>query len=244
VVALALLWSTSALAGRESRRKVPLVAVVSAVMLVAMSSEIVPIAYHINLTVAAGALVGPVLAPVVAFIVVLVLALLGHGGITVVGLNMLVITAEMAIGWGLFHLAARLLGRRRISAAAGVATVLTLALTTSMVVGIVWLGGTGAAVRETGALDPSTLKFSSPLAGGLFSQGLFSGGEKPAEKPSRGLSVRRFASVVFVLGPVGWLLEAFVTAFVLGYVAQVRPALLFGGPRPERRLSGDEAGGH
>jgi ABC-type Co2+ transport system permease subunit len=99
-------------------------------------------------------------------------------------------------------------------------------------------------VRETGALDPSTLRFSSPFGAGLFSQGLFSGGSAAAAAPSGALSVKRFASVVFLLGPIGWVLEAFVTALVLGYISQVRPSLLFGGVRPERRPPGDETGGH
>jgi cobalt/nickel transport system permease protein len=42
-----------------SRRAVPLVGAISALVLVAMSTEIVPIAYHVNLTVIAGALLGP-----------------------------------------------------------------------------------------------------------------------------------------------------------------------------------------
>ena len=63
-----------AIAGRaaeraEARRKVPLLAVVSGLMLVAMSSEVIPIAYHINLTVIAGVLLGPWLGVVAAAIV-------------------------------------------------------------------------------------------------------------------------------------------------------------------------------
>lgn len=245
VAALAVVWLTGTLAGRESRRRVPLIAAVAALMLVAMSSEVVPIAYHINLTVAAGALIGPVLAPIAAFIVVLVLALLGHGGLTVVGLNTLVIASEMVIGWLMFTSAVRVLRSSRVRVAAVLATVITLAITTSMVVGIVWLGGSGATTRETGALDPSTLKFESPFGAGIFAQGLFSGGEQeaPPDQAER-LSVRRFATTVFLLGPVGWVLEAFVTALVLGYVARVRPSLLFGGVHPDRRLLGDESGGH
>lgn len=243
VAALVLVWSASIPYRHESSRRVPLLAVVSAMMLVAMSSEIVPIAYHVNLTVVAGALLGPMLSPVAAFIVVLMLALLGHGGITVVGLNMLVISAEMLLGWTLFTAGVRLAGRRRVRAVAAVATVVTLAITTSMVVGIVWLGGSQAAQRETGALNASTLKFESPFSHGVFSQGLFSGGEEPspASLPAP-LSVKRFAATVFVLGPIGWALEALVTAMVLGYVSRVRPSLLYGATREERHPPGDEVG--
>lgn len=246
IITLVMVWLAGMPSAHKRTRRVPLLAVVSAVMLVAMSSEIVPIAYHINLTVVAGALIGPALAPIAAFIVVIVLALLGHGGITVAGLNTLMITAEMILGWALFTTAIRLLGRRRVKVAAAGATVLTLAVTTAMLIGLVSLAGSPAATRETGSLDPSTLSFESPLSGGLFAQGLFSGGEAEEEhaETGPGLSVRRFAATVFILGPLGWVIESFVSALVLGYIARVRPSLLFGGAAPERMLPGDEAGGH
>lgn len=249
----------------EARRKVPLLGVVSALMLVAMSSEIVPIAYHINLTVIAGVLLGPLLSVIAAFIVEIVLAMLGHGGVTVLGLNTVIVATEMIVGWALFRGLVSLAGRGRTRMAAAVATVLTLALTTTALVGIVWLGGSQAASRETGALDPQALRFENPFSAGIFSVGLFSGGEHAGDEHTgdehghgedgahadeqdahgSGLSVSRFAIVVYTLGPIGWLIEAFITAATLGYVARVRPALVFGGglAERERRLPGDEAGG-
>lgn len=236
----------------DVRRRVPLLAVVSALMLVAMSSEIVPIAYHVNLTVIGGVLLGGPLSIISAFIVVVMLALLGHGGVTVIGLNAMVISSEMLIGAALFGLFVRTLSRKRLRIAAFVATILTLALTTGLVIGIVAAGGGGATLRESGALDPSTLRFDSPFAEGTFRVGLFAGSEdesgaeavEPAEsaKDEGGLSVRRFATVVLLLGPPGWVLEALVTAAVLGYVARVRPGLIWGA-RSERsalRPPGDE----
>jgi cobalt/nickel transport system permease protein len=245
VLTLAMLW----LAGRagsdaEARRRVPLLAVVAAMMLVAMSSEIVPLAYHLNLTVIAGTLLGPVLSPIAAFIVCAILALLGHGGVTVIGLNTLLITAEMVIGGALVRALISALGRRRVPLAAGLATVVTLAITTTMLVGIVALAGTTrATARESGALDPGTLRFSNPVSDGVFKVGLFSGGEAPpsaAASAETQVSVARFAAVVFVLGPIGWALEALVTALMLGYVARVRPSLLWAPPDRPTRLVGDE----
>ncbi len=253
-----------AVAGRRAeradvRRKVPLLAVVSALMLVGMSSEIVPLAYHVNLTVIAGVLLGPVLSLIAAFIVEVVLAMLGHGGVTVLGLNTLMIASEMVLGWLLFRSLVSMLGRSRVRVAAGVATVLALAVTTTMLVGIVALAGVGGATeRETGALDPATMTFANPFSGGLVASGLFSGGEEHAEAdtaqdgetggeaaaPATGddsLSVARFAAVVYTLGPLGWLLEALISAWVIGYVARVRPALLWGGSLVrEPHVLGDE----
>lgn len=249
LVALALVAAAGRLSARaEVRRKVPLLGVVSALMLVAMSSEIVPLAYHVNLTVLAGVVLGPVLSVVAAFIVVLVLALLGHGGVTVLGLNAIVIATEMILGWALFRLGSGLSRGRAPRWTAGVATVLTLAVTTGMLVGIVALAGGGAATaRETGALDPASLEFRAPFAEGAVRVGLFSGGEEAerADGASR-LATGRFAAVVFTLGPLGWLLEALVTAAIVGYIARVRPGLLAGGALAEGRsaLPGDAQGGH
>lgn len=243
--ALALVWVASRVARRaDVRRKVPLLGVVAALVLVAMSSEIVPIAYHVNLTVVAGVLLGPWLAVIAAFIVEVVLALLGHGGVTVIGLNTLMIAGEMVIGWALFRLAVRLLGRRRVRTSAVAATVVTLAITTTALVGLVALAGGGAAAtRETGALDPASLKFANPFGRGVVSVNTLrgEGGGAPV-RPERGLTVARFAAVVYTLGPIGWVIEALVTAAVLGYVARVRPTLVFEGAlgAPPARAAGDE----
>lgn len=255
-----------------SRRAVPIIGAVSALVLVSMSSEIVPIAYHVNLTVIAGVLLGPWLGMIAAFIVVLVLALLGHGGITVVGLNTLVIATEITFGWALVRGGTRVFGIARVRPVAAISTVLTLAITTTMLVGIVAIAGTGATTRETGALDAETLEFRNPFSGGLLSLGLLGHGheaedagedhdtqaghndgsdedvhdEADAHVHGSALSVSRFATVVYTLGPIGWLLEALVTAGVLGYVSRVRPSLLFagaGGPGRTPRI-GDGHGGH
>ncbi|MDY0339793.1 MAG: energy-coupling factor ABC transporter permease [Coriobacteriia bacterium] len=255
LAAAALLGIAARRATRSgSRRAVPLIGVVSALVLVAMSSEIVPLAYHVNLTVVAGVLIGPWLGVISAFIVVLILALLGHGGVTVVGLNTLVIGAEIALGWALVRTGTRLFGIRRIRPIAAIATVVTLAATTTMVVGIVALAGAPAATRGTGALDAETLEFRNPFSEGVFSSGLVGGhehGETDAHEDehaheSEALAVSRFAAVVYTLGPIGWLLEALVTATILGYVGKVRPGLLFSGAGVQGRVAhvGDEHGGH
>ncbi len=257
LVTLVLVGAAGKLAERhDMRRKVPLLGVTAALMLVAMSSEIIPIAYHVNLTVVAGILLGPVLSIVAAFIVELILALLGHGGVTVIGLNTLIVAAEMIIGWTLFRTFVALLSRKRAGVAAGMSTVITLAITTTALVGIVWLGGSAATARETGALDPADLSFTNPFTEGVFSVGLFSGGEadapsapadstQSAASESNSLSVKRFAAVVYTLGPLGWLFEALITAAIVRYVTRVRPTLIFSGAlaEKERRIPGDEAGG-
>lgn len=273
VAAMALVGIASRVAiAEDHRRKVPLLGVIAALMLVAMSSEIIPIAYHVNLTVLGGVLLGPVLAPIAAFVVVTALALVGHGGVTVIGLNTVVIAAEMLLGWALFRTITRALGRRRASIAAFATTVPTLALTTLLLVGIVWLGGgKELTARETGALDPADMRFENPLGDGVFVAKLFAGDEHAhdhghehadegghahehaedgghghAEEAAATLSVGRFAAVVFTLGPIGWLLEGLIIAAIIGFVARVRPSLVFEGALAENRaaIPGDETGAH
>jgi cobalt/nickel transport system permease protein len=228
---------------QDLRRRVPLIGAMAALMLVGMSSEIIPIAYHINLTVLAGILLGPWLSIIAALIVNVMLALLGHGGVTVIGLNTLVIVVEMVMGWFLFGRLIRLLGRRRPSLSASVATVLALALSTTMLVGIVALGGSPAAARESGAFDPTTLSFASPFGGGAVTNVIVAPETKPPPAP---LPVARFAIMVYLLGSVGWVIEALVTALIVGFVARVRPGLVFDGASAEhaRAPLGDEGAHH
>ena len=209
---------------RQLQRRVPLVGAASALMLVAMSSEIVPIAYHVNLTVVAGILLGPWLSIVTALVVNTFLAFVGHGGVTVIGLNTVVIAVEMVLGWLLFGLLRRLFGRRP-SWAAGIATLLSLALSTTLLVGIVAIGGPATASRESGALDPEALRFENPFSRGVVTNVIVAP-EKEQALPR--LSVARFAAIVYLLGSIGWIIEALVSGAIIGFVARVRPSLVFG----------------
>jgi len=242
----------------DYRRKVPMLGVIAALMMVAMSSEIIPIAYHINLTVLGGVLLGPVLSPIAAFIVVTTLALIGHGGVTVIGLNTIVISSEMLIGWILFRALIGLFGKGRASIAAFATTIPSLALSTLLLVGIVWLGGGGdLTARETGALDPGDMRFENPFGDGVLTLKLLAGDDHGhahdhghdhghAHEERKTLSVTRFAAVVFTLGPIGWLLEGLIIAAIIGFIAQARPSLVFEGALSGGRHSppGDETGPH
>ncbi len=245
VVALGAVWLAGRLgARRDVRRKVPLLGAMAALMLVSMSSEIVPIAYHVNLTVLAGILLGPWLSIVAAFIVNVILALLGHGGVTVIGLNTLMIASEMIAGWALFRTLDAAFRHRRPAFVAGVVTVLTLAMTTTLLVGIVSLGGTAAASRESGAYDPASGRFGALLSGGLVGNSVLN--PDTAEEPAPQLSVKRFATMVYTLGAIGWVLEGLITAAIVGFVSRVRPGMVRSARRDAaaRRPLGDEGVGH
>lgn len=213
--------------------RLPLLAVLSAFMLVAMTLELVPIGYHVNLTVATGVLLGPALGFLAAFIVNLVLALFGHGGITVVGLNTLVIGAEIALGYHLFRGFRSAMPRQAgPGVVAGIATVVALALGTLLMIGIVGLSNVNPALNapEAAVVEPAGLSFRNPFGQGVLEWRPFAE-ERPAAEPRMDLTT--FATLVLALGSIGWIVEAFITALVVGYVARMRPDLV-PAPPPSR----------
>jgi len=199
LMALALSISLASLRSMDGKKKIPLLGAVSAVMLVSMSLEILPIAYHINLSVVAGILLGPALGFVAAFITNLILALMGHGGITVVGLNTLLLGSEAVLGHTLFSLMGQ---RLPVFWRAAVVTVLTLLTTTLLLIGMVSM---------------SHIDVEAMLHG---HEEKVPAGSVPAP------TVTTFAVVVLSLGTIGWLIEAAITGAVVKFLAQVKPELL------------------
>jgi cobalt/nickel transport system permease protein len=121
-------------------RKIPLIGIVSAIMIVGMTLEIVPIAYHINMSVIAGIVLGPALGFISVFIVDLMIAMFGHGGFTVVGLNTLIVGTEAVLGFYFFHAFLGFLSCSKISVglSAALATVLSLIISTFLMIGIIY----------------------------------------------------------------------------------------------------------
>src|SRR4030042_4197374 len=78
----------------ELTRRLPLLGMMAALMVLGAAVEIVPIAYHVNLTVISGILLGPSLIFLATFVVNVILALFGHGGSTVIGLHTLLLSLE------------------------------------------------------------------------------------------------------------------------------------------------------
>lgn len=123
----------------EGRRRLPRLGFVVALMTLTMSLEILPLAYHLDLSVLAGILLGPSVGFLAAFLVEGLLALVGHGGVTVVGLNATILGTEVILGGWIY----RCLVSCGLSPAhaAAVATVLALATSTTMMVGVMMAGG-------------------------------------------------------------------------------------------------------
>jgi cobalt/nickel transport system permease protein len=237
VITLGLLFlSARRLSGSDAdaARKISLLGVMAAVMLVGMSTEFVPIAYHVNLTVLTGIIVGPAMGFLAAFIVDLILALFGHGGITVVGLNTLIIGAECALGYYIFHGLYRVLKTRikSVAAPAGAATIVTLFVSTMMLIGVVALSNVDPGkARDTGALNPATFSFKNPFGEGLLSNRVINPEKEAAGNfylRDSGINLRHFAAAVLLLGSIGWLLEAMITAVIVQFIYRVRRDLIVG----------------
>lgn len=205
---------------KDLRRKLPLLGFTAALMLIGMSLEIVPLAYHLNLSVLAGILLGPSLAFIASFLVNFMLGLMGHGGLTVVGLNTLILGLETFSGYWLFRLFQRML---KPGLAAGLSVLLTLFVSTSLVIGLV------AIARLHPAEIRETLEAGDSGGKGLLS---FRGGEhhheheRGAKDTGSPISLAAFAAGAYLLGSVGWILEALVVGSIVGFLKQVKPEMI------------------
>ncbi|KAB3534026.1 energy-coupling factor ABC transporter permease [Alkaliphilus pronyensis] len=119
----------------DVRRKIPITGIVAAIMLLGMSIPLGIIPVHLSLAALAGILVGPGLGFISVFVVNTILALFGHGGITIVGLNTLVIGAEVFIAYHIFKL---LTGKTKLFLRAFIST--STAVITSLIMMILIVG--------------------------------------------------------------------------------------------------------
>ncbi len=220
-----MMLAARSVSGRDLTDKLPLLGVMSATMIVLMMLEIVPIAYHVNLSVITGIILGPALGFIAAFIVNVILALVGHGGVTVIGLNTLVVGTETVVGYYLFHAATRALGNRLgIGLIAALVTLVTLLTSSAVMIGIVGISNVNPAEQAPlGAIvEPEALSFRNPFGGQILVFELF----PRAEQRPTTVDLATFARLVLFLGMFGWTLEAVLTGLIARYLQQVRPDLL------------------
>jgi cobalt/nickel transport system permease protein len=157
-LALALLLLAIRATPRDGARTIAYQGALGGLMLAVMSIPIPLVAFEYCITLAGpvGVLLGPAAGYQVAFVVCLILALLGQGGITVVGLNALVMGATVAVArpaYGWF--------------AAGRSAPVALALATGVAqtaAGLIWFALLAAAV----ALRPEAANAIPSARAGLF----------------------------------------------------------------------------
>ncbi len=198
----------------ELTRRLPLLGMMAAAMVLGATVEIVPIAYHINLTVISGILLGPSLIFLATFVVNVILALFGHGGMTVIGLNTLILSIEGILGCILFRLFWRVL--KRLTPATFLATFIALLFSTFAMIGVVSLGTSHykELIHQEGK--------------GVFEFHLSKEKDDPhaGEREKSEINLKRFMAIVLPLGFIGWILESVITTLIARYIHRLRPDLL------------------
>jgi cobalt/nickel transport system permease protein len=199
-------------------RKVSLLAVLAALMLVAMSIPLGFIHYHVNLTILVSLLLGPWLAFIGVFVVNFFLGFLGHGGLTVVGLNTLVLGSEVFLAYYIFFGLRRLF--KTVPSVLGT-TVITLLLSSLLMVSIVAAAGLSPAWleddhhhdhehhdHEHARHDHGSHDHDPGHAGGFWGY------------------LEAYAKFILPLLLLGALIEAAVTGGIVAYLHKVKPGLV------------------
>jgi len=203
---------------RDITRLVPRLGIVSAFVLVVMSVPLGFIPYHLNLTVLAGIILGPGLGFISVFLVNLLLGFVGHGGITMVGLNSLAVGSEVFLGYYLFRLLQR---RLKIPAAAALTTMLALVASSLIMISVV----------AASQLDPAM--FVDRHAAEVHTEEGRGADEHADRVPTDGaISVPRFAAIVLPVTVPGAILESLAVLGIVRFLRRVRPDIL--GLEPER----------
>lgn len=207
-----------ALSARKLKRAdlkelVPRIGIIGAVMLVGMVVPLPFLGYHLNLSVLAGIILGPAAAFISVFTVNLILALIGHGGITVVGLNAIIMGAEASLGFLIFKHAKR---RLSMKGSAFLAAIVALIISTSLMIGAVVL--TGMSWEEAAHIHEKETA-ETHEAGRGHDEG--AAGDTDA--------FIKFAKVVVLAASIGWLIEAFIISETISFINKVRPDLIDGG---------------
>ncbi|OGI00839.1 MAG: hypothetical protein A2104_05485 [Candidatus Melainabacteria bacterium GWF2_32_7] len=200
-----------------ANKKIALVGVISALMLITMTVEIIPPAYHMNMAVLSGIILGPVLSILAIFVANIILAFLGHGGISVIALNTIVVSIEAILGfWGFKLLSSKI---KNIFISVFLAAFLALFASAWISAGVVYLGTSGVespfhnhehaieTVHEHSSVEHHNVNSVSNHNAIDFNLG-------------------RFLFAILSLGIFGWVIEAVITAFMLKYIKQVKPDII------------------
>jgi cobalt/nickel transport system permease protein len=189
---------------RGEERKGILAAVMVAVMLVVQSIPL-GVPYHINLSALTGIMLGPWWSIIAILVTNAVQASFGHGGVTIIGLNTIVVWSEALIGYYLFTIIQKVVGRSRAKSplAAGFSTLVALIFSAFLVVGIVAVSG----IDPTQALGPHLHEQSLP--GGVTQ-----------------ISLEVFMILVLPIAIAGAFIESLITGLLVAYVIRVKPSLV------------------
>lgn len=211
---------------QDLSRKVPVIGVASALMIIAMSLPIHP--FHINLAVLSGIIVGPWLGLIAVFIVNTILAFLGHGGITVIGLNTITLGSEVMVGSIIFY---ALSGRLRPVLASVAATVMALLVSVSLMIGIVGLTSAGwenALPHDHSAHMHEGTTDQHQHLGTDSAVSAVEGEHEEVEQTVKETKFLFFSGWIAVglIVLIGIVIETVVTASIVSFLVKVRPDMI------------------
>jgi len=196
-----------------TERKIALLGLMSALMLVAMSIEIIPPAYHMNLAALTGIILGPALSVVAVFIVNLLLVFLGHGGLTTIGLNTIAISSEAIICYFLFRFFTR--KPQKFFIKTFVSTFIALFISAWISLGIVYLGTKDNSYFFEHKHEHNEKVLSHNEENHLQEEHL-----------KTEFDIKKFILIILSLGSLGWIAESLITAFIVEYIRKIKPEIL------------------
>ncbi len=192
----------------SKRGAVQLVAAMAALMLVAMSMPLLLLPVHLNLACLVGIIAGGWNALVASFSVSVICAMMQHGGISVIGLNTLILTLEAAIASYVF----RKTRARGAVLSAGLSAALALGASQTAMIAVLALAG------------PANSRFELLAHRLLMGDGHIHAFLQLGSRRDIGVAGVLSAAVPLLLAAL--VLEAVATALIAGFVSRVRPTLL------------------
>jgi len=187
-------------------KKLPLIGILAALMLVSMSIEIIPPVYHLNLAVLSGIVLGPVFSVSAILVVNIILAFVGHGGFTVIGLNTVIVSIEAILGyWGFKLLYSKI---KKIFLCVFLATFTALFISSWSAIGIVYSG---------------THNFNAIFESHNHTKEHH---ELTMTELPESFDIKKFILFILAFGSAGWMIESIITAFIVNYIHKVRPDIL------------------
>lgn len=218
-LALLLLMRASHLARGQSPQRIAYQGALGGLMLAAMAIPLGPLDLHVTAVGPVGVLLGAAGAFQVVFVVSIILALMGHGGLTVIGLNTLILGAGAAVAALVYRpLASRLSPAWSLAAGAALGQIVT---------GVMWLVVVGLGMRLTGLGAAGT---EAAAHAGVHA-GAHAGAPAAAHAGALGGVAARTRFELFAAFSLPWWIAGLVVesiiAFGLGrFLARVQPDLL------------------
>src|SRR5207249_790434 len=153
LLALVALWAAAIASRRATPQQIAYRGALGALVLAAMTLTVPlgPFEYHLSLIGLLGVLLGPAGAFEALFVASAILAFVGHGGLTVIGLNALVLGAGATVGRPVYRAFARSLGQAGALGAAAAASQAVSGGAWSLVM-VAWLSRTPGALGARATL--------------------------------------------------------------------------------------------